>query len=446
MTQSNNTKNLTPEAEAPLEGNYFVSAYPPFSYWRKESAKDVEKLLNQSNHPQEDVPLGLYVHIPFCTVRCDFCYYLSHANRSDDLLDTYVETLIKEGKLYGRFDSVAKRSPHFVYFGGGTPSILSAAQITRLLEGIQRVLPWSAVEEVTFECSPSTTIREKLQAMKDAGVTRISMGVQQLNDDILKQNGRVHLVRDVERAYEMITKVGFEVVNLDLIVGLIGESETTFMESLDKMIEMSPDSVTIYQLEIPRNTPLYHLYHNEKLEAAPAPWDVKRARLEKGFSRLKRDGYSLRSAYTAVRTSASEKFLYQDAQYRGADLIGMGASAFSYFSGCHYQNLTSVTDYLERVNAKQLPIERACILSDDERMVRELILQLKLGTVNRQYFQIKFNVDIFQRFAEPISDFESRDLLFRNGENLNLTRAGLLRVDHMLLAFYLPEHQEVRYS
>ena len=151
---STNTKNLTPETEAPLEGSYFVSAYPPFSCWRKESAKDVEKLLTESNHSQEEVPLGLYVHIPFCTVRCHYCYYLSYANKSDDLIDQYVETLIREVKLYGRFDSVAKRSVKFVYFGGGTPSILSAVQITRLLEGVQRVLPWRSVEEVTFAEAP----------------------------------------------------------------------------------------------------------------------------------------------------------------------------------------------------------------------------------------------------------------------------------------------------
>lgn len=443
---STNTKNLTPETETPLDGNYFVSAYPPFSCWRKESAKDVEKLLTESNHSQEEVPLGLYVHIPFCTVRCLYCYYLSYANKSDDLIDNYVETLIREAKLYGRFDSVAKRSVKFAYFGGGTPSVLSAVQITRLLEGVQRVLPWSAIEEVTFECSPNTIIYEKLQAMKDAGVTRISMGVQQLNDEILRQNGRVHLVSDVKRAYEMIAKVGFDVVNLDLIVGLVGESETTFMESLDRMIEMNPDSVTIYQLEIPKNTPLYHLYHNEKLETSPAPWDVKRARLARGFSRLERVGYRLRSAYTAARTSESQKFAYQDAQYRGADLIGMGASAFSYLDGCHYQNMTSVKAYLERVKMNQLPIERAYFLSDDERLVRELILQLKLGSLDRQYFVDKFNVDVFERFSDPIAHFEREKLIFKNGKKLNLTREGLLRVDHMLSAFYLPEHCGVRYS
>ncbi|MFB3040593.1 MAG: coproporphyrinogen-III oxidase family protein, partial [Candidatus Poribacteria bacterium] len=311
---------------------------------------------------------------------------------------------------------------------------------------VQRVLPWRSVEEVTFECSPTTITSEKLQAMRDAGVTRLSMGVQQLNDDILKKNGRVHLVSDVERAYEMIAKVGFDVVNLDLIVGLVGESNTTFMESLDQMIEMNPDSVTIYQLEIPKNTPLYHLYHNEKLEDSPASWQVKRTRLQQGFRRLERSGYQLRSAYTAARSEQGRRFLYQDSQYQGADLIGIGASSFSYFRGAHYQNLTSLKSYLEQVQAGRLPIERAYFLNREERLVRELVLQLKLGSVTRGYFQEKFNTDIFERFSEAIANFEPRGLLYRNGEKLSLTREGLLQADHILSAFYLPEHQEVRYS
>lgn len=446
MTQANITENSTTLSETPLEGNYFVSAYPPFSCWQKDSTTDVEKLLKGSTHSQEELPLGLYVHIPFCTVRCLYCYYLSYAKKSDDLINHYIESLLQEVKLYGDFENIAKRSVNFAYFGGGTPSILSVSQITRLLEGIQRVFPWSAIEEVTFECSPTTIIPEKLIALKDAGVTRLSMGVQQFNDEVLRQNGRVHLVKDVERAYEMITKVGFDVVNLDLIVGLVGETNTTFMDSLDQMIGMNPDSVTIYQLEIPQNTPLYHLYHNEKLETSPAPWDVKRTRLAKGFSMLERAGYRLRSAYTAARTPKSQNFIYQDAQYHGVDLVGIGASAFSYFDGCHYQNLTSVSAYLEQTNKNRLPIERAYFLSDQERLVRELILQLKLGSLDRQYFVNKFDVDVFERFTETIADFEREGLIFKNGEQLNLTRQGLLRVDQMLSTFYLPEHQEVRYS
>ena len=446
MTDLTENKKSNLGTEAPLEGNYFVSAYPPFSCWKRDRANEVTGLFTQPDSTAEEVPLGLYVHIPFCTVRCHYCYYLSFAQSSDERVAKYVDALIREVALYTEFNAIANRPLTFAYFGGGTPSILSAAQISTLMAGMKKAFAWQGIEEVTFECSPKTITKEKLQALREAGVTRLSMGVQQLDDEVVKQNGRVHLVRDVEKAYEMIQQVGFDVVNLDLIVGLVGETNTSFMQSLEHLIDMNPESITIYQLEIPKNTPLYHLYHNEKLENSPAPWDEKRARLAKGFSRLERAGYRLRSAYTAARTSESQNFIYQDAQYRGADLIGVGASSFSYFRGAHYQNLTSLKSYLEQVRAGRLPIERAYFLNDDERLVRELILQLKLGSLERQYFVDKFNVDVFERFSDPIAHFERKKLIFKNGEKLNLTREGLLRVDHMLSAFYLPEHCGVQYS
>ena len=440
----NNLSNC--EAGAPLEGNYFVSAYPPFSCWKRKSATDVLHILERVDSSPEDGPLGLYVHIPFCTVRCLYCYYLSYAQKSNEVIERYLQALIKELSLYYELTDLSARSVKFAYFGGGTPSILSASQIRTLFGGLKKSLPWTATEEITFECSPKGIDKEKLSALRDAGVTRISMGVQQLDDEVLRKNGRVHLVSDVEQAYEMFQQMGFDVVNLDLIVGLVGESDSSFMASVEKIVEMNPTSVTIYQLEIPSNTPLYHLYHDQKLNEAPVSWNVKRARLAEGFKALEQAGYQLRSAYTAVRGPEFRPFVYQDAQYRGADLIGIGASSFSYYAGAHYQNLAKLETYLQRVESGQLPIERVYVLSEEEQLIREFILQLKLGEVDRSYFLDKFEVDIFARFSEAITHFESQALLEGNGKQLKLTREGLLQVDHMLPIFYLPEHQDIRDS
>ncbi len=434
------------KTEAPLEGNYFVSAYPPFSSWKKESTRNVLDLLDRPDRSEVEIPLGLYVHIPFCTVRCLYCYYLSYAGKSDDLIESYLEALVTELSIYGEKTALSGREVDFAYFGGGTPSIISAEQIDTLLAELGKILPWSALAEITFECAPTTITEDKLRALRDGGVTRISMGVQQLDDDVLKKNGRVHLVRDIEQAYEMFQRVGFDMVNLDLIVGLVGQSDGSFMTGVDRIIDMAPESVTIYQLEIPKNTPLYHLYHNNKLDSEPASWRLKRERLRKGFEKLEEAGYQLRSAYTAVREAAFRPFVYQDAQYRGGDLIGVGTSSFSYFAGAHYQNLTSVESYLESVQNGQLPIERTYFLNDEERLVREFILQLKLGRVDGTQFRSKFGIDIFERFAEPIAGFRRQGLLERRDDQIELTRDGLLEVDHMLPAFYLDVHRGVRYS
>jgi len=444
MSQSSRT--LHDGIDEPLAGNYFVSAYPPFSCWKKEHVPQLESKLEAPLVAAGDTPLGLYVHIPFCDVRCMYCYYFSHANKSPELIEGYIDALIKELAIYRAKPSFANRDLSFVYFGGGTPSILSEQQIHKLLAKLKTFFPWTKVEEATFECAPKSVTEPKLRALREAGVTRISMGVQQLNDAILKQNGRVHLASDVERAYAIIRRLDFEVVNIDLMVGLIGESDESFMESLERIIQMNPDSVTIYQLELPLNTPLYRVLNKSVPAGALATWEVKRSRLANGFARLEAAGYQLRSAYTAARSSKSQKFVYQDAQYCGADLLGIGASAFSYIDGIHSQNLASLEAYLQRLEENRLPTDRAYVLNEDERFTREFVLQLKLGRVHGNYFRQKFHVDIFERFVGPLTYFSNQGLLTRNGDGLVLTREGLLRVDRMLPAFYLPGHQHVRYS
>ena len=227
----------------------------------------------------------------------------------------------------------------FIYIGGGTPSVLSPSRMRRLLDGLADSLSCQGVREITFECAPNTVTRPKLDELRRNGVTRLSLGVQQLDDTVLARNGRIHLTRDVERAYANIRRVGFDVVNLDLMVGLVGETDESFQRSLERVISMAPDSVTIYQLEIPANTPLYRMIRNGTLDAAVPSWAVKRARLEGGFALLERAGYTLRSAYAAVRDLDRQRFLYMDEQYRGADLLGIGVSAFSYLNSVHHQNL-----------------------------------------------------------------------------------------------------------
>lgn len=430
--------------DEPMAGNYFVSAYPPFSCWKKEHTALLESKL-KAPLAAGNAQFGLYVHIPFCDVRCLYCYYSSHANKSPELVESYIDALVKELALYRAKPALAERVLDFVYFGGGTPSLLSEVQIRRLLHQLQTLYSWKAVQEATFECAPKSVTEPKLRMLREGGVTRLSLGVQQLNDAILKQNGRVHLTSDVERAYAMIRRFDFEIVNIDLMVGLLGESEESFMASLERVIQMKPDSVTIYQLELPLNTPLYRALDKSVDSDALATWDVKRARLANGFARLEAAGYQLRSAYTATRPQ-QQRFVYQDAQYRGADLLGIGASAFSYLDGVHCQNQTSLESYLRGLGESRLAVERAYVLSEDERLVREFVLQLKLGRVHGDGFRSKFHIDIFARFAAPLAYFFEQQWLMKEGEDLALTREGLLRVDRMLPAFYLPEHQCVRYS
>ncbi len=432
------------EPPEPVEGNLFVSAYPPFSCWKPDCLSDVDRVLQTAPDEHRDAPLGLYVHIPFCLERCQFCYYRSVANPTSETIDSYLDALIQEIRLYGESPALTGRKLAFAYFGGGTPALLSPSQMRRLFREIQSVFPWTDVQEVTFECSPKTVTRDRLETLHEAGVTRVSIGVQQMNDNVLRQSGRIHLIDDIRRAYAEIRQYSFEVVNIDLMVGLVGETNESFRDSLRQVISMSPDSVTFYQLEIPANTPLFRALHEGQVPSL-ASWDVKRQRLAQAFAQLESQGYTLRSAYAAVRDPARHRFLYQDMQYHGADLLGTGLASFSYLTGIHYQNAASLREYNESLAAGRLPYNRGYALNDDERMVREFILQMKLGRVENGYFLSKFGVDVAERFGKPLKRFSDREWLSVDADAVTLNRQGLLRVDRLLPAFYLPEHRDLSY-
>jgi oxygen-independent coproporphyrinogen-3 oxidase len=393
-----------------------------------------------------DVPLGLYVHVPFCVQRCDYCFYLSYADKTRRQRRDYVEVLLQELALYRDAPLTADRLVRFVYLGGGTPSMLDEASIEHLLRGLQAAVPWTAVEEVTFECAPRTVNEAKLAVLRQAGVTRLSMGVQTLDDEVLKLNGRVHLQADVEHAYGLVRHTGFDVVNLDLIVGLPGETDASVAGTLDRVIELTPDSVTIYQLEIPHNTPLHRAAASGHPPDTIPSWRTKRARLIRAFEQLESAGYTTRSAYAAVRDPQRHRFVYQDAQYRGADLLGIGLSSFSYLAGVHHQNLTDYDTYIQSVRAGTLPIGRAHRLGSNERLIRELVLQLKLGRVDAAYFENKFKVNIMERFMEPFLRFAERGWFDLAPESVCVTREGLARIDRLLPAFYRARHRQVPYT
>lgn len=434
----------TYQAGESLLGNYFVSTYPPFSCWTEEGAWAYRRALDLPAQP-EPPNLGLYVHFPFCVRRCDYCYYLSYDDRGY-LTGRYVDALVRELELYRARPALAERKLDFVYFGGGTPSMLNTASVRDLLVRLQSVLPWDGVREVSFECAPRTVTEGKLQALAEGGVNRLSLGVQQLDDRVLELNQRVHGVADVQRAWQAIRRVGFATVNLDLISGLVGETESTFTRTLDQVLEMAPESVTIYQLEVPLNTPLSHAVRHHDLAGALPDWKTKRRRVDTAFRRLEAAGYTVRSAYAAVRDPTRHSFLYQDAQYHGADLLGIGASSFSFLGGLQQQNVAALEPYLERLQNSELPLWRGYSLSQEEMLVRELVLQLKLGRADSASLYRRFGIDVADRFGATLSRLADQGWLVVDDDAVRVTRPGLLRIDRLLPAFYLPRHRGVRYA
>ena len=430
-------------SDEPATGNYFVSTYPPFSCWRSELLDVYRRRLAEAQSPSPE--LGVYLHIPFCADRCHYCYYLSHDRRFSDM-DAYIEAVSRELDIYRAEPRLAGRSADFVYLGGGTPSILPATRLLAVLHVLRRAFPFTRAREVCVECAPRSATSDRLAALRDAGVTRLSLGVQQLNDVVLEKNGRIHAVADVERAFAHIRGAGFDHVNLDLMAGLVGETEESFLSSLERVIELAPESVTIYPLEIPQNTPLFRALPNIASSDAPVGWDVKRARIAAGFERLARAGYSQRSAYAAVRDPWRHRFVYQEAQYAGADLLGIGVSSFSYLGGVNQQNLTSLDAYLRTVGSGALPLGRAYELSPRERFIREFVLQLKLGQVDCRRLEARHATATAAVLGPELDSAVREGLITVDAHAIRVTPDARFSVDRWLQRFYEPAHRGVRYS
>jgi oxygen-independent coproporphyrinogen-3 oxidase len=428
-------------------GNYFVANYPPFSFWRPERTGEVLAALAEP--PTPGTPLGIYLHLPFCRKRCHFCYFKVYTGREakNDRVRAYVEALLDELELYARSPLISGRRPRYVYFGGGTPSFLSPRELEQLFHGMKQLLPWDDVEEVTFECEPGTLNDEKLSTLRGLGVTRLSLGIENFDDEILRSNGRAHLSKEIHRAYQFARSIGFPQINIDLIAGMLNETEANWRQCVRQAIELAADCVTIYQMEIPFNTTIYQQMHEQGQIVAPvADWPTKRAWVDYAFAELEHAGYTVTSAYTAVRNPQTFRFLYRDYLWQGADMVALGVSSFGHLRGTHYQNEKEIQPYLDRLRRRELPIHRALGMTEEEKLIREVILQMKRGRLQRAYFREKFATDILTRFAPALDRLRQAGYVTIDAEGVLVARSGLLRVDELLQEFFLSQHQHARYT
>ena len=317
-------------------GSYFISNYPPFSQWSPDHLGEIEAALQA---PPADVPLGLYLHIPFCRKRCKFCYFKVLTDNKASEIETYVSALSREIELVSQLPVIGERPFRFVYFGGGTPSFLSPKQLTSLVDRLRASINWDQAEEVTFECEPGTLSESKIQTIRALGITRLSLGVENFSDEVLKENGRAHLSPEVYRSWEWIQAADFPNVNIDLISGMVGESWDNWKDSVRRTLELAPDSVTIYQMELPFNTVYSQDILGNKIETPVADWPTKREWVDYAFNEMSAAGYHVSSAYTMVKDPDKVNFSYRDNFWMGSDLLATGIASFGHVSGVHYQNL-----------------------------------------------------------------------------------------------------------
>jgi oxygen-independent coproporphyrinogen-3 oxidase len=426
-------------------GSYFISNYPPFSAWSTDQLDVVRAAMNA---PPADVPLGLYLHIPFCRKRCKFCYFKVFTEKNSNEVERYLAALSREIELVSQLPVMGGRPFRFVYFGGGTPSFLSSRQLERLVDRLRANVSWDAAEEVTFECEPGTLSEAKIKTLREIGVTRLSLGVEHFDDDILRENGRAHESPEIYRAWPWITAAGFANTNIDLIAGMVGDTTEKWQAAVRKAIELQPDSVTIYQMELPFNTVYSKDILGGVIETPVADWPMKRAWLDYAYDELGAAGYSISSAYTMVKHPERVNFSYRDNLWQGSDLLATGIASFGHISGVHYQNQPEWEQYCGTLEAGELPLSRGLAISPHQQLVREMILQLKKGYLNTAYFHRKFGVNILDEWRETWTGYEQEGLATIDAERsrIELTRQGLLQVDALLPPLFEPQFQGVRYT
>jgi oxygen-independent coproporphyrinogen-3 oxidase len=372
-----------------------------------------------------------------------------YTNKNASEVEQYLDLLAREWDLLRRRQALEGRPIAFVYFGGGTPSFLSTQQLSSLVGRLTAETPWTGAEEITFECEPGTITEAKLDLIRKVGVTRLSLGVENFDDQILELNGRAHRSPEIGRSFAYARSIGFPQINIDLIAGMLGETDDKWRRSVEQTLALEPDSVTIYQMELPYNTTITAdiLKGSGQFHEQVAPWETRRRWVREAFEALERAGYTIGSAYTAVRDPERTKFVYRDRLWQGADLAALGVASFGHVNGVHMQNLDTWETYGAAIDRGNLPLGRAYRPTTDERLIRETILQLKRGSIRPGYFAEKFGVDIRRRFAGAWASIREDGYLAESSDDrIALTREGLLRVDMLLQRFFLEQHRGVRYT
>jgi oxygen-independent coproporphyrinogen-3 oxidase len=346
-------------------------------------------------------PLGLYIHIPFCRCKCYYCDFVSFPNR-EDAIDAYIEAMLAEVRLYG--DVLQDHAVDTVFIGGGTPSMLSAAQMERLLTGLQEACNWAA-GEVTVEANPETLDEEKIACYARCGVNRLSLGLQTHDDAILSAIGRRHTYEDFITSLD-ITHRYFDNINADTIFALPGQTVENYMETLRRLIALRVPHISCYALKLEEGTRL-------AAEFAGADEDTDREMYHGAAGILTAAGYIHyeTSNFALPGYECRHNLKY----WTGGEYLGLGVAAHSYLCGAQktrHANTESLEEYLWRVEQGERPVANIDMLTEADVLTEYLMLRLRLARgINADDYAQRFGGDFFSRFAEAIETAQKAGLI-----------------------------------
>lgn len=373
--------------------------------------------------------LGLYIHIPFCAAICNYCNF-NRGLFDADLKRRYVDALVAEIRASARASDPEVADT--VYFGGGTPSLLSGDDVARIVGACRESFALASDTEVTLEANPETVSVETLHAFRDAGVNRLSFGVQSLRDDELVRLSRLHGAARARAALDEARKAGFDNVSLDLMMWLPQQATSEWLESVDGAIALAPEHVSLYMLEVYPNAPLRD--EMARAQWSQAPDEDAEAMYLTAMERFERAGlhqYEISNVARVGRESRHNVKYWADGEW-----FGFGCGAHATRDGVRWKNVSATTDYIGRTLAGESTRTDVRRLSPDERLGDalftglRLVAGLDLDAVGRRY-----DVDVMARFGADLQPFMDEGLLQVADGRLRLTRRGMLLANEIMAVF-----------
>ncbi len=362
--------------------------------------------------------MELYIHIPFCVRKCKYCDFLS-MTAGEETKEQYVEALMEEISYWGRRLKKKDEAAETVYFGGGTPTVIGAKNLVRILDSVKKCFSVQEGCEITVEANPATIDEEGLKALHENGVNRLSIGLQSAHNEELKLLGRAHSYEDFLRVYEQARQAGFENINVDLISSLPGQSVEDYKDSLQKVMLLNPEHISSYSLILEEGTPFYESYVNRPELLPDEETDREMYHLTKEL--LKGAGYERYEISNYARPGFESK--HNSGYWKRVPYLGAGLGASSFMGGKRFKNGTNLKEYLQNWGKEnqntvhKAQFEEFYSLSLQDEMAEYLYLGLRMSRgVSIKEFEKCFGKRLFDVYGSQINRFGKEGLLTVNEE------------------------------
>lgn len=361
---------------------------------------------------------GIYIHIPFCKKKCKYCDFTSFCSSEEDI-QKYIKSLIKEIK-----NNTNDKKVSTIYIGGGTPSLVDSKYICQVLEEIKNKFEIDKNAEITIEVNPGTVTKEKLIDYKNAGINRLSIGLQSSSNRILELIGRIHTFEDFKNTYTLARDVGFSNINVDLMLAIPTQKEEELIESLNEVIKLNPNHISVYSLILEEGTELNRLVENKELELLDDK--IERAMYWKIKTILEKNGYNHYEISNFAKKGYESK--HNMDCWNQEEYIGFGLSSHSYIDGKRFSNTNNFEEYVKNIenNDFQKNIELHEEQDRESKAKEYMMLGLrKTRGVSISEFERKFRINPLFYFRFEIEKLVNEDLIQVDLDNIKLTSKGL---------------------